>query len=209
MTQPAAADIKKTYPPDNALRIGEVVSASTGAASRVVSVQNAPVNAGYILAGSYPQAAPIALVRGESSWLALGRVLDATTAANTQALLQQSITAGSTNYVLTTAFTDIPGLTVTFTSAFDFTYKVTGMIDTVCSVTATTVAQYKLGGATNGAISSTQFTTSGQQFMCPGLWVGNLSAGTYTLTVQAAKTVNVSTITANQTTSTALFEFWG
>lgn len=69
MTTPTPSETQSTYPPNNALRIGTMNGGNTA-----VEVQGAAVDAGYVLADGGTPGAPTALLRGESSWLALGTV---------------------------------------------------------------------------------------------------------------------------------------
>lgn len=74
MTQPASSDVQTTYPPNNALRVGIVGLDANGGIARNVSVQGTPVNCGWIDPAIPVPTDNVALLRGESSWLALGTV---------------------------------------------------------------------------------------------------------------------------------------
>lgn len=79
MTQPVATDVQSVMPPNNALRIGVVTHDDLG--NLVVSVQGEVIsNVGWLdLSGQLAIDGPIAILRGDASWLALGRVATAHT----------------------------------------------------------------------------------------------------------------------------------
>jgi hypothetical protein len=73
MTEPVPSTVQATYPPNNALRIGKATVDSDGLLQ--VSVQEEIVNCGFLdTTGALVVGDPVALLRGEASWLALGRV---------------------------------------------------------------------------------------------------------------------------------------
>lgn len=77
MTSPTI--VKGTYPPDTGLRIGVAQVSSTGEVT--VTVSGKTVSCGYIDPRGFITNEPVALLRGESSWLALGRSLSQPMAA--------------------------------------------------------------------------------------------------------------------------------
>lgn len=70
MTSPAL-DIALAMPPDNRLRIGIV----TGTAPTVVEVQGTVINAGVLSSYTPAVGDNVAVLRGQSSWLVLGKVV--------------------------------------------------------------------------------------------------------------------------------------
>lgn len=72
----APQDLKSTYPPNNAVRVGTLTRNSEGVLG--VSFQGEFVPVGYLdTSGLLAENEPVAAIRGEATWLALGRVATA------------------------------------------------------------------------------------------------------------------------------------
>lgn len=100
----ATQDLQSTYPPNNAVRVGTVVSSSEGVIS--VSVQGEIIQCGYLnTTGLLYEGGPVAVVRGEASWLALGMV---STTMSTQRI---ATTVATSNSGAFTALTEVLSVT--------------------------------------------------------------------------------------------------
>lgn len=194
MTQPAPNDIKTTYPPNNALRVGTATANSDGSVS--VSVQGENVQCGFVDPGGYATDVPVALFRGEASWLALGAVRDRPPST--------TVVSASAGLVLTTTDQDIPGAAVTATVTVPTPYFVLGFFD--LSITAAAVTNAIGSLAINGVLqtATTTLSSSTAAVRIAGMqqWAGTLAPGTWTFQLQGRKTVNLGTLAFNLTNTT-------
>lgn len=69
----AASNTKGSMPPDTGLRIGIAYVDSLGVVT--VKVSNKEIACGYVDPLGYADGVPVAILRGESSWLVLGAVV--------------------------------------------------------------------------------------------------------------------------------------
>lgn len=188
MTQPAPNDIKATYPPNNALRVGTATVAADG--SVTVSVQGGDVQCGFLDPAGLASDAPVALLRGEASWLALGAVRDRPPST--------TVVSASGDLILTTTAQNIPGAAVTVTVSVPTPYYVLACFDLNITVAAATVGvgtltidgveQTPAGNPMSSATAVVRLSGTQQ-------WAGTLAPGTHTFQLQGRKTVNLGTLT--------------
>ncbi len=194
MTSPAT-DLQSTYPPNNGLRVGVVDSvASDGAV--VVSVSGKVVPIAFLDPAGYVAGAPVAILRGESSWLALGvpRTYPA----------QTFYVASSANVTMTTLAQDITDADITVTVAeatpyhaiavFDFAVNTAAATTGVGSLLLDTVAL--IGSAICSSVTSVGRWTVTQQ------WTGTLTAGSHTFQLSALKTGAGGVLVVNSPSTT-------
>lgn len=194
MTSPTS-DLKSTYPPNNALRVGIVDSVVAGGAV-AVTVSGKIVPVAFLDPAGYVDGAPVALLRGEASWLALGvpRTYPA----------QTVFVAATGDIILTGVSQDVIGGTITVTVAESTPYHAIGVFDCQISTAAAMVVQCTLsldGSALPGqaifqSVSSVARATATQQ------WVGTLTAGTHTFTMAAFKSAALGVAVIQDTNTT-------
>lgn len=69
----AASNVKSAMPPDTGLRIGIAYVDSLGVVT--VEISGKEISCGYVDPLGYADGVPVAVLRGESSWLVLGAVV--------------------------------------------------------------------------------------------------------------------------------------
>lgn len=196
-----AGTVKGSMPPDTGLRIGIAAVDSSGAVT--VSVSGKVVDCGFLDPGGIVSGSPVALLRGDSSWLALG-------ATASQPFQRQLLRAtADANLALTTVSTAISGMSVTFDVAAATTYMATMVLDVdITTAAATTVVgQLVVDGVT---ISTPQVifasVSSAARATVTATWTGSLAAGMHTMSGVANKTINVGVMAVRQLNSTLTVE---
>jgi hypothetical protein len=126
----APQDLKSTYPPNNAVRVGTVTRNDDGVLS--ISVQGEIIPGGWLdLSGTITADDSVAVIRGESSWLILGAVRTTPTVPRVATSI---VTSSSSTF---TALTSV--MSVTASLKANVTYKVTAFSHFASTVANDTV----------------------------------------------------------------------
>lgn len=194
MTSPAT-DLQSTYPPNNGLRVGVVDSiSSTGVA--VVSVSGKVVPIAFLDPAGYVVGAPVAILRGESSWLALG--VPRTYPAQTFSV------ASTADVTMTTLAQDITDATLTMVVAEATPYHAIAVFDFAVNTAAATTGVGSLlldTVALAGTAQCSSVTSVGRWTICQQ-WHGTLTAGSHTFNLSARKTGAGGVVVVNQINTT-------
>lgn len=147
MTSPAT--LRGTYPPDTGLRIG-LASIDTTTGEVTVLVSGKVVSCGYVDPRGFIEGAPVALLRGESSWLALGVTLAQPMAAE----VGQELISFTTQTSFTVAVTfdrTFPSVPHVFTNITSGAGSTAGWGSRAISVTQTGFTLFVFGSSSTWA----------------------------------------------------------
>lgn len=181
----ADGDVQGAFPPDTGVRVGLRSGSS-------VLVSGVPVECGY-LSPAIGEGSPVALLRWEGAWLALGSI-----SATAPALTVSSAGTGG-SISLTTSLQAVPSTSIALTLPAGTRYHAIAVFDFNVSTAAATVATGSLVvdavQIASPQANFSQVTAAGRGTVSQQ-WFGTLTAGSHTLELQVSKTVNLGVITA-------------
>lgn len=194
MTSPAV-DVLATFPPNTGLRIGRVESLDAN--GLVVSVVGIPINAGFLDPGDLEVDGPVAIARGDASWLALGGVDTQPVSSGIQ-LLNTSLAAGAASSAGT--YSNLPVSPLTF-QKYSSTSRL--RIDMHCSFfTSVTTSGVDFGVLINSIDTTVCFLhptiSAAVHLQCSGVQlITGLDSGAWTVQPRFRRSGGAGTINVN------------
>lgn len=194
MTDPAV-DFVGAFPPNTGLRIGRVETLDANGLK--VSVVGIPINAGFLNEGDLEVDGPVAIMRGDASWLALGGVNTEPVSSAVQ-LLNTNLAAGAAS--ASAVYINLPVSPLTF-QKYSSTSRL--RIDMhVTSFTSVTTSGVDFGVLVNGIDTTVCFLhptiSAGVHLQCSGVQlIAGLDSGAWTVQPRFRRSGGAGTINVN------------
>lgn len=184
MTSPFTQRISDAMPPDDEMVIGTVVSGNP----LTVSARGGTIeDVGRLSSAAYDTGQPVALIRQDSTWLALGSVIGSTGSGLALTNIQQVMCNALLG--LTAAEQDVPGTTITFTTTSPNATVVAlwfGDYEVIAAATAVGTTMLRIDGVTFVTPAAIfQDVTTGNRGTVGQVDIRTVTPGTHTALLRA------------------------